>query len=227
MRGAAPMKMNIRPQADVLGFAGPVVDQGQLLQVVVSGGALHFGAGADGDLGVLLDLLDQVVRHRRLQRRGAHHDGHRFGLAGQVHRGLAGRIRPADHVDLFVLAFRRDGHGGPVVDAAAGQLVAAVGRQLAVGDAGGQDDRVRVDGAAVGEPHGAFGSVDLQGGGRAGGDQFGAELLGLPARPIGQLAAGHPVRESRGSSRSVELWPAWPPVAVRSMSTVRRPSEAP
>ena len=55
---------------------------------------------------------------------------------------------------------------------------------------------MRVDGAAVGEPDGALGPVDLQRGGRAGGDQFGAELLRLSARPIGQLAARHPVRKA-------------------------------
>src|SRR5262249_5414887 len=163
-----------------------------LLQVVASGGALNFGTGAHPDVGLRLDLLDQVVRHRRLQRRATHDDGHRVRLAGQVHRGLAGRVGPADHVDLFVLAVRRDGNGGPVVGAAAGQLVAAGRRQLTVGDAGGQDDRVRVDGAAVGEADGALGTVDLQGGGRAGGDQFGAELLRLSAGPVGQLAARYP-----------------------------------
>ena len=41
------------------------------------------------------------------------------------------------------------------------------------------------------------GSVDFQRGGRAGGDQFGAELLGLPARALGQLATRHPVRKAQ------------------------------
>ena len=168
VRGAAPMKMNIRAQLTSSVSPVSVVDQGQFLQVVATHGAVHLGAGANGDLGVLFDLLDQVIRHRRLQRRGAHHDGHRCGVAGQEHRGLAGRIRPADHVHLFVGAVRGDGGGGAVVNAPAGQFSASRRLQLAIGDPGRQDDRVRVEGTAVGEPHGARAAVDFQRGGLAG-----------------------------------------------------------
>src|SRR5258707_15559871 len=66
---------------------------------------------------------------------------------------------------------------------------------MAVRAAGGNDDRVRVDGAAVAEPDGSCAAVDFQRGGGAGGDEFGAELFGLLARPLGQLAARHPVRK--------------------------------
>ena len=75
------------------------------------------GTGADGDLGVLLDLLDQVVDIE------ASSDGPRtssvtdFAVAGHEHRGLAGRVRAADDVDVLVLALRGVGHRRAVVDA--------------------------------------------------------------------------------------------------------------
>src|SRR6202012_1019045 len=110
---------------------------------------------------------------------------------------LPRRIRSADHVDLLALAFRGDGHCGPVVHTATFQRFAAVRRELVVGDAGGDDDRVRFDGPAVAEADRALGAVDLQSNGRAGGDEFGAELLRLSARAISQLAAGYPVRKTQ------------------------------
>ena len=147
--------------------------------------------------GMSLDLLDQVVGHRLLQRRPAHQDRHRLGAAGQVDGRLPGGVRAADDEDVLPRARGGLGQRGSVVHAAAGHVVQAGRAEPAVRHAGRQDDRVRVDGAAVGEPDAARGAVDLQADHVARGEHLGAELGGLPPGPVGQLRPGHPVREAK------------------------------
>ena len=48
-----------------------------------------------------LDLLHEVVGHRCFERRAADQDGHRLGVAGEIHRGLAGGVGPADDEDVL------------------------------------------------------------------------------------------------------------------------------
>jgi hypothetical protein len=55
------------------------VAQRQLLEVPVTAGLDDLGADADVDVGDARDLLDEVVRHRRLKRGGAHQHGDRAG----------------------------------------------------------------------------------------------------------------------------------------------------
>ena len=76
-------------------------------------------------LGVSVDLLDQVVRHRRRQGRAAHQQGDRLGVPGQVHGGLPGGVGAADDVHVLALAGGRLGQRRAVVHPAAGQLGAA------------------------------------------------------------------------------------------------------
>ena len=79
VRGSAPMKKHIRPQSTV-SAARRCACSRRIRPVRWSSSPTvsdHFGACADLDLVVLLDLLDQVVRHRRLQRRPAHEQRHR------------------------------------------------------------------------------------------------------------------------------------------------------
>jgi len=85
---------------------------------------------------------------------------------------------------------------------------------------------VRVDGPAVGEADVRLDRLTSKAVAARAVISSGAELLRLPARPIGQLATGHPVREAQ-VVLDPELWRPGPPVAVRSISTVRNPSEAP
>ena len=147
---------------DHLGSAGRTVPQRQALQVVITVRCHHVGAGPDGDRVDVRDLLDEVVGHRAFQRGPADEHRHRARVPGQVDGGLAGRVGAADDEHVLPGAGRRLGQGGPVVDAAAGQFLNAGRGQLPVGDPGGQDDRVRVDPAAVGEPDAAGRAVDLQ-----------------------------------------------------------------
>ena len=71
-----------------------------------------------------------------------------------------------------------------------------VGVELPVGDAGGEDDGVRADRAAVGEAHRPGRPVDLEPDDVAGGEQLGAELDRLPPGPVGELGAGDAVGEA-------------------------------
>ena len=54
------------------------------------------------DVGQRRELLDEVVRHRRLQRRAAHEHRHLARVAAEVHGGLAGRVRAADDDDVLL-----------------------------------------------------------------------------------------------------------------------------
>ena len=132
VRGAAPMKTNSHWASTISVAPVGVVAQGELLQVLVAVRRDHLGAGADRDVVDRRDLLDQVVRHRLLQRGAAHQDGHRPGVPGEVDGGLAGRVGAADDVDVLAGAVGRLGQGRAVVDAAAGELVDA-GRGRAAG----------------------------------------------------------------------------------------------
>ena len=60
--------------------------QRQSLEVLVAVAADDLGAGADRDVRDAVDLLDQVVRHRRLQRRAADQHRHRLARTGRSTR---------------------------------------------------------------------------------------------------------------------------------------------
>ena len=83
----------------------------------------------------------------------AHHQRDRLGHPGEEHGGLAGRVGAADDVDVGVDAVGRLGRGGAVEEPAAGEVADAGRVQVAVGDAGRDDDGVRRDLDAVAEPH--------------------------------------------------------------------------
>jgi hypothetical protein len=157
----------------------------------------HLGTAADGDVGYARDLLNEVVRHRLLKRAGAHQHRDGTGESGKVDGGLAGRVRAADHVDVLVLAALGLGERRAVVDTRAGHLRAARCLQLTVGDPHRQNDRLGVDRGAVAEPERPGRTVDFQAGRLDGRQQLGAELDGLPPGAVGELAAGHAVREAQ------------------------------
>ena len=172
------------------------VPEGELFQVACPLDLRDLGADPDGDVGDARDLLDEVVRHRLLERRGAHQHGDRPGELGQVDRGLAGRVGPAHHEHVLVLAALGLGERRTVVHARAGHLRAAGGRQLPVGDPRREDDRLGGNRAAVAEPNGLGGAVHLKARHLARRQQLRAELDGLPPCPVGELSAGHAVGEA-------------------------------
>ena len=63
---------------------------------------------AQGDGGIVLDAADQVARHGLRQSLRAHEHVHVLGGLGEEHRGLARRVAPAHHDDLFL-----PGRAGP------------------------------------------------------------------------------------------------------------------
>ena len=81
------------------------------------------GVGPNLNVGRLLDLVDQILRHGARQRVSAHQHDDALRILGKVHRRLAGGIRAAHHVDDFALAGERFGRAAAVVDARALQAV--------------------------------------------------------------------------------------------------------
>ena len=166
-------------------------------------------------LAIAVDLLDQVVRHRRA-RGTSPRTSSVTDLACREKNTAAwpGGVGAADDVDVLACAGGRLGRRRAVVDAAAGELVEPGRVELPVGDAGGQDDRVRGDLGAVGEPDDAGRAADLEPDDVARGEDLGAELGRLPPGPVGELGARTRRRGSRGSSRSASSarpgrrWPA-------------------
>ena len=184
-------------RVDPLGPAGRAVPQRQPLQVLAAVRGGHLGAGPDRDGRDVLDLLDQVVRHRGAQRPAPDQDRHRLGRPGQVDRRLAGRVGAADDVHVLAGAAVRLGEGGAIEDAAPGEFVRARGRQLPVRNAGGQDHGVRADRPAISEPDAAPRPGHLKPDDISGGEHLGAELAGLAPGPVGQLRARDAVREAQ------------------------------
>ena len=65
---------------------------------------LHLGVRLHMDIRGFLDLINQVLRHRRGKGWAAHEHDHPPRIFGEIHRRLAGGIRPADNIDVFALA---------------------------------------------------------------------------------------------------------------------------
>lgn len=172
------------------------VAQGQLLQMLGSVRGVEDGSGAYGDVGRVLDLLDEIVRHRGGERRAPHEEGHGLGAPGQVQGGLSRRIRAADDVHVVPLAGARLGQRGTVEHPAPRESREAWGVELPVRHSGREDHAVRGDGGAVGEQHGARGSVHLQARHLTRGEDLGAEPRGLAPGAFGELGPGHAVREA-------------------------------
>ena len=132
----------------------------------------------------------------------ADHDRDPAPLLGQVHGGLAGRVAAADHDDLAVVAAAGLDGGGRVVDAGALEAV-ELGQRAAGGS--GRPVATITDRAGISLPSVSTSvwkvAPGLQAGDVAGGVDPGAEAAGLGGGPVGQLAAGHAVREARRSSR--------------------------
>ena len=123
---------------------------------------------------------------------------HPPGVAGEVHRRLAGRVGPADDVDLLARAGRRLGRGRPVVDAAVGQLAPGRARSSRRYDTPVASTTVC---AAIVVPSPKRTSRVVPAGVEAdhlaGGEQLGAEPQRLPAGPVGQLGARDAVGEAQ------------------------------
>jgi hypothetical protein len=152
-------------------------------------------AGADVDVRQLCELLDQVVRHRLLQRAADEHR-HPAGVLAEVHRRLAGGVRAADHDHVLVPARSRLGHRRAVVDARAGQLREARAVELAVGDAGRDEHAVGAQRRAARQPHGAPSAPDLEADRVLDGEQLRAEPPRLVRGAPREVRAAQPRGEA-------------------------------
>ena len=108
--GSAPIKINIELAGTRSTLFGVGTEDRNFFQVSV---AVHFGdAGMRPQLNVgsLLDLVDQILRHGAGERFAAHQNDDAFCILGKIHGSLPGGIRAADHIDDLAFAgqgFRR------------------------------------------------------------------------------------------------------------------------
>ena len=152
---------------------------------------------------------------------------HRAGVPGEVHRRLSGRVRAADDVDVLVGALGRLGQRRAVVDAAAGQPVRA-GDVEAAGRRPRWPGRRRARRSCCRRRSAAPAWTPCASSATSRGSRASRRRTSPPAGGPGRSAGRRRRRRgSRGSSRSGCSGPACPPVASRSTSTVRSPSEAP
>src|SRR5580704_7699877 len=93
------------------------------LQSLVSMEFGNAGVSPYLNIGSLLDLVDQILGHRRGEAVTAYQKHNFFGIPGKVHRGLAGGICTANDVDNFALTRERLRGATAVVDPGALQLV--------------------------------------------------------------------------------------------------------
>ena len=101
------------------------------------------------------DLVDQVLRHGRSQRLAAHQHHYPPRKAREVEGGLSRGIGAAHDIDIVIAARHGFGRPGSVIDTGAGQAIHAGHVQLAPLDAGGDQQRLGGNLAAVGQAHDA------------------------------------------------------------------------
>ena len=156
----------------------------------------RLGGVADHNVGGRLDLSDQVVRHRLGQGGAPHHHGDPGRVPGQVDRGLAGGVGPADHIDLPAPHGRGLGGGGAVEHPGPDQRLQPGHAQAPPRHPGGDDHRLGRHLGAVRQPDQPPAAVGAQPGGPLGQDQVGPEQPGLLQRPVGQVAAADPAQQA-------------------------------
>ncbi len=111
--------------------------------------------------------------------------------------------------------------GSGIINALIFKLLEVLEWQLAVLDAGGDDDRSRAQGNAIFEGDLVHSGIAFEGKGLAGDGEAHAEFQGLHKGTVRQPLPRNANRESRDSSRSWNCVPACPPPgAMPSMTTV-------
>ena len=130
-----------RRGADAPPLAGRVVTQLEPLEAPVSAAIDDLRLRQHLDVGGRANRLAQILRHVLAERGAADHQSHVGCGARQVQRRLAGRVAPADDVDVpGVEAEALDGRSA-VVDAGPRQGLQPGDADPGVGDPGGEQDR--------------------------------------------------------------------------------------
>src|SRR5580700_10204438 len=120
-----------------------------------------------------------------------------LGELGQVQTLLEGRVATADHQYLVGPLVEGPVTGGAEVDAGADEFLLAGDVETAVRRAGGHDHRVGGELLTGGQRGDHVVVIVLHGGDRHCGDELHSVSADLSHEPVGQLAAGDAVGESR------------------------------
>ena len=161
VHGSAPIITKTAVHGDLLDAAVAAVAEAHGLHGRRAVHRRDLGLGHDLDARRALDAIDEVMRHRRLQRLAPNDDAHAAGPRGEVRRRLSGRVAAADDDHVLVAATLGVGGHHGVVDAGAAEAVDALGLQLPPAGPGRHDDGTGENMLAVVEvdPHQALGPV--------------------------------------------------------------------
>ena len=178
-----------------LGLRGEVA-QHEVLEPPVAAAAHDLAAEPHLDVGRRLDLPHQVVRHAGAQRRGPDHERDRPCVAGEVQRGLPGRVGPAHDVDVVAHESGRFRGGAAVVHAGTVQVLELRDLDAAIAGAHGEEHRPRADGFGVRQRDDELVAVPVDARDRVHEREVGAEdprlLVGRP----GESPAADPAGEA-------------------------------
>ena len=105
------------------------------------------------DLHVLggLDAIDEIARHRRVQR-PPNHEVDAPGVSGEVDHRLPGRVAAADHDHVLARGLERLEVGRRVEEAQTLKALGSFGRQATVVGTDGENDATGADLLTVAEP---------------------------------------------------------------------------
>src|ERR1700721_3505710 len=89
-------------RCECLLLAGIAIGKCDLAENLISLERRYFGMSEDTNVGRRLDAVNQVMRHRLLQRFFQRYNPYSFGESREVQRGLPGRVTPAHHENIFI-----------------------------------------------------------------------------------------------------------------------------
>src|SRR5918997_5767900 len=157
----------------------------------------HAAVQAHLDVLSALNLFYEVLGHAFPKAVSAVYDHHFAGMIREEHGGLPCRVGSTDDVHVFALIGERLRQRGAVVHPGAGEAVDTRRVELAVGDAGRDDQGVARELRAVSEPDDAVRVLDPNLGDLLGSKDLDFELSSLVHGSASQFATFQSVREAQ------------------------------
>src|ERR1700679_520826 len=117
--------------------------------MVLSMDACDLGVGLDADVGLVVDLLDQVLRHALCKSGTAYKYDHFGSIAGVEDGGLSGGVTTPNDENTFPRDVNTVQARGSIKDAAAEEFIMAFKLEAMPGNASGQQEDSGADAVAA------------------------------------------------------------------------------